>query len=276
MAKSTDQNIIISPYSIASSAAFLAQGSNGNTFDQIVDTLRLPKDKPAVANLFHELAEDFGASKRTIELNVANRIYVQQGNKISSEFNEVASSKFNAGAEVVDFGDNIGAANTINRWVENKTHDRIKDLVKPEIITPDTALILVNAIYFKAFWDHSFYELRTAPGKFYTNEKDTVNVQYMNTKHGYGYAVLDDLDATALEMAYYHSPITFVVILPNKKTGLSELENKLKDYDMTKITGQLEKAEVNVTLPKFKIEYEVKLNDVLTKVCFLFQQSENE
>lgn len=244
----------------------MAQGANGNTCDQILDALHLPKDKTVAADLFHELSENFEKSNERMTLTVANHIYVQEGAKVSKEFNDVATKKFNSGADVLDFSKNTEAATIINKWVENKTHDKIKDLVKPDTLGADTKLVLVNAIYFKAFWKEEFYKPNTAPGKFYINEKDTVDAKYMHIKEGFQYAVLDELDATAVKFPYIGTDITFVVILPNKISGLSEVEDKFKDFDLSKLDENLNTAEVDVSLPKFKIEFEIQLNDVLEKV----------
>lgn len=270
MAEVSEGNIIVSPYSIASAAALLSQGAGGSSFEEIVSALHLPNNKSAVANLFHELSNNFEKSEETIQLKIANRIYVQHGSKISSAFNEVAESKFHAGAEAVDFGNGVESATKINRWVEENTNDKIKDLVKSDSLNSDTRLVLVNAIYFKAFWDTEFYKENTAPGKFYLNDKDTVDVQYMHIKDGFGYAALPDLDAVAVRFPYHHTDVSFIVILPNQRNGLSELERKIKDCDVSRIIEQFQEVEVDVTLPKFKFEFEISLNDVLKKVGIFF------
>lgn len=43
---------------------------------------------------------------------------------------------------------------------------KIKDLLGKEIVTSDTRLVLVNAIYFKGNWDKQFKEHATRDAKF--------------------------------------------------------------------------------------------------------------
>lgn len=226
----------------------------------------MPVTKLTIANFFDELSATFGPNFDDFTLSVANRVYVKEGSKIRDEFNAVASSKFNARAETLNFANGVESANEINRWVENSTHNKIKSLISPSALSADTTLLLVNVIYFKAFFQHAFYKPATAPGKFYINDQDAVDVQCMHLRRGFKYANLEALDATAVQFPYMGTAISFIVILPNKRHGLSELERKLNSHDLEDIIDQMHKAEVDVTLPKFKIEHEVKLNDVLQKV----------
>lgn len=248
----------------------LSQGARGTTFDEIASALRFPSDKIAIADLFHELSGNFAKSNASITLNVANQVYVQRGYQIKSEFNEIATKKFESGVEAVNFAENVASANHINGWVEKKTNSKITDLIKPDSLGVDTRVVLVNAIYFKGDWKNKFDKELTAPGPFYVNDKDTVNVEYMHTKKHFKFGYLDELDATAIELPYVDSDISFVVVLPNSREGLSVLEAKIKEYDLTKIAEQMYSQEVQVTLPKFKIEHEVNLNDVLKKVKHIF------
>lgn len=267
-ADSSDGNIIISPYSVATAIALLSQGALGKTFDQIANGLHLPNDKAIVANLFHELSTSFAKYNELITLDVANNIYVKQGYQIKNSFKDIATKKFHSGIEAINFADNVASANTINRWVEQKTNDKIKDLISSDALSDDTRLVLVNAIYFKGNWQNKFNKALTAPGSFFVNENDSVDVQYMHVKAHFKFGYFEDLDATAIELPYVDSNVSFIVVLPNKRDGLSLLEAKMKEYDITKLTQQLYRQEVEVTLPKFKIEYEVNLNNVLKKVRF--------
>lgn len=258
--------MIVSPYSIATAAALLSQGANGKTFEEIISALNLPDNRTAVAELFHKLSTDFEENKEDVILNVANRIYVQQGVNVRSDFNYVATTKFGAVAEPIDFSESVDSSTKINKWVENSTNSKIKDLIGADMLTENTRMVLVNVIYFKALWKTPFYRTRTALGKFYVSDKETTDVQYMHVFKAFMYGVLDDLDATAVEFPYENTEVSLIVILPNKRNGLTELEGKLRDYDVAKINGQLNGAGVDVTLPKFKIEHKVNLNDVFQKV----------
>lgn len=185
---------------------------------------------------------------------------------VKKAFNDVATKSFASEAQSLDFSQNDQSAATINGWVEDHTNNKIKDLIKADTLDADTRMVLVNAIYFKGFWTHQFKPSDTFKAPFYLNDQDTVNVDFMKIKKHFKYGALADLDATAIELPYKDSDITMLIILPNKKTGLSALEAKLNTVDLGDISNQLYSQEVNVEIPKFKIEFEVTLNEPLQKV----------
>lgn len=228
--------------------------------------LRLTGDKTTTANQF---AEYYGLLQKSVgqsTLSIANQLYVKNGYQINKNFEEVAVKKFLSGIDSLDFEKNVESAQTINRFVEEKTKEKIKDLIKPDMLNADTRLVLINAIYFKGNWEYQFDKDRTNEGDFYVGESETVKVDFMHIKKKFNYAVLDKLDATALEMKYANSNFSFVIVLPNSRTGLSKLESELKNYDLAQITNKMHNTEVEVTIPKFKIEFEINLNEVLKKV----------
>lgn len=265
-AQSKPGDVIISPLSVASALALLAQGTEGNTFEELRKGLHLTGDKATTANQF---AEYYGLLKKSVgqsTLSIANQIYVQIGHSINKNFEEVAVKKFFSGIDSLDFAKSDASAKTINQFVEEKTMEKIKDLIKPDMLSADTRVVLVNAIYFKGNWEYQFDKESTTEGDFYINESETVPVDFMHIKKKFNYAILEDLDATALEMKYANSNFSFVIVLPNSRTGLSALEGKLKNYDLAEITNKMHKQEVEVTIPKFKVEFEINLNDVLKKL----------
>lgn len=252
---------------MASALALVSQGAQKNTFDQIVRGLHLGHlDKATIATEFAKHYDSLKEGVGESTLSVANHLYVQQGYQIQQAFRDVAVKQFKSGIESLNFAEAVAAAQTINSFVESKTNNKIKDLISADALGVDTRLVLVNAIYFKGNWEQKFPIERTSPGDFYVDETKTVTVDYMRNEDDYRFAELSELDACALEIKYAKSNISFVVVLPNGRTGLPALEASLKNYDLSKITSQMYKQKVDVTLPKFKIEYEIELNDVLKKV----------
>lgn len=247
--------------------ALLSQGANANTFEELRKGLHLSADKSAAADQFHEYYGLLEKSVGKSTLSIANQIYVQNGYQINKNFQEVAVKKFLSGIEALNFAESVPSAKKINDFVEVKTKEKIKDLIKPDMLNADTRVVLVNAIYFKGDWEYKFNKDRTYEGDFFVSETEKVPVEFMTIKKKFNYGVLDDLDATALEMKYANSNFSFVIVLPNSRTGLPALESKLHNYYLAKITQQMYSQEVDVTIPKFKVEFEINLNDVLKKVC---------
>lgn len=225
-------------------------------------------DKAAAANQFQQYYGLLEKSVGKSTLSIANQIYVKTGFQLNKNFQEVAVNNFFSGIDALDFAKNVESAKAINQFVEEKTREKIKDLIKPNMLNADTRVVLVNAIYFKGDWEHQFKKENTREGDFYISETETVPVNFMHSKKRFNYGVFDDLDATALEMKYANSNFSFVIVLPNSRTGLSALESKLKTFDLAKISEKMYSQEVQVTIPKFKVEFEINLNDALKKVRY--------
>jgi serpin B len=185
---------------------------------------------------------------------------------VKKSFNEVATKSFASEAQSLDFAQNEQSAATINKWVEDNTNNKIKDLISKDSLDASTTMVLVNAIYFKGFWTYQFDPKHTFKAPFYLNEQDTVEVDFMKVKKHFKYGALPELDATAIELPYKDSDISMLIILPNSKTGLSALEGKLNTFDLGEVCSKLYSQEVNVELPKFKIEFDIELNEPLKKV----------
>lgn len=239
--------------------------AGGRTFEEIGNVLKYGANgnKEEIAKVFQMIIE--GTEKET-GLEIANRIYVMQNYKLKTAFNELTAKNFKSGVESLDFAQTAVAAKSINTWVEEKTHDKIKDLIQPDMLSSDTRAVLVNAIYFKGKWLHQFDKNLTHPMPFWTTPSQSVDVDMMTLKKRFKYGKLDKFDATALEMEYQDSNISMLFILPNKKDGLKALEAKMHEIDLRDISSQMHEQEVEVFLPKFEFEFTKELNDVLEKL----------
>ncbi|XP_055310173.1 serine protease inhibitor 42Dd-like [Sitodiplosis mosellana] len=262
-AQTTEGNMIISPFSVAKSLALLSQGASGETYEQIKSSLHLELGKVKTANQFRRRTRLLRRGARRTTLSVANSIYLQQGYTINRRFQDIAVQKFVSGVDSVNFANSLDASRTINTFVENKTKGKIKDLIKPSMLNSDTRVVLVNAIYFKGDWEQKFDLKRTQKSEFQMNGIEKVSTDFMSMHREFNYGYFDDLEASALEMKYANSNLSMVFVLPNSVTGLPTLEDKMKNFESARIVSTLEPENIDVSIPKFKVEYEIKLNDVL-------------
>ena len=185
-----------------------------------------------------------------------SRVYYQHNWEINHNYTKSTKEHFLAGPEKVDFS--IGTAPAIiNKWIEDQTNDKIKDLV-PADLDPSTVLVLVNAIHFKGDWDEKFND--AIEDDFHVSENNTVKAQMMtNSESKYGYLSLDEVKAQAVEIPYKGKQISMIVILPNRDSSLEELEAALDVSDLK----NFDTRKVDLTLPKFKIETSLDLIDAL-------------
>ena len=169
-----------------------------------------------------------------------------------------------AGPEAVDFSNGEVPA-IINKWVEDQTNSKIRGLI-PDL-DPDTVLVLVNAIYFKGDWDLEFND--AFEDDFKVSEEKSVKVQMMTNplETEYGYLKLDEYKAQAVEIPYKGDRISMIVILPDPESSLEELEKSVEEKGLSNILDtnknnylkSFGRREVDLTLPKFKIETSLDL-----------------
>jgi serpin B len=264
-------NLFFSPYSISTALAMTYAGARGQTADEMAKTLHFTLDQehlhPAMGALIRELNDPGKPSG--YQLSVANALWGQKGQPFRKDFLDLTRTDYGAGLHEVDFARATEAARkTINTWVEQQTRDKIKELLKPGILDPDTRLVLTNAIYFKGDWVYQFDKKRTHQADFHVTEKQTVQVPLMsmtNEKGEFKYLKGDDFQA--LELPYAGKHLAMVLFLPDKLDGLAEFEKGLTAAKLDGWIGQLKPTkEVFVALPKFKMTKEFSLKDMLTKM----------
>ncbi|WP_437736414.1 serpin family protein [Sorangium sp. So ce1335] len=262
-------NVFYSPYSISTALAMTWAGAKGETETAMAGTMHfdLGQDKlhPAFNWLDHELDSRGqgadGADGGGFRLNVVNALWGQHGYAFEAPFLDTLGLHYGAGMNVVDFvGAPQDAADLINGWVSDKTEGKIEELVPVEAITPETVLILTNAIYFNAAWRIPFETSATEDGQFVTADDTEVTVPLMHASLEMLYAEGDGYKAVA--MPYDGSELSMVIVLPEAGT-LDAFEASLDAAKVDGIVDAMSEHLVDTTMPKFKFEYTLGLKDTL-------------
>lgn len=265
LAETHDGNLVVSPYSISSALAMTYAGARGETAEQMRKTLHftLPPDRlhPAFGGTTRWLQS--GGKKRPYELSIANALWAQQGLGFMPEFLDLTGRSYGAGLREVDFaGDREAARGTINRWVEEQTQDKIKDLLKPEDLDPMTRLVLTNAIYFRGTWKHQFDKGRTYDGEFEVAPRNRVKVPMMRHEK-IKLRTCKTETWQLLELPYAGERLAMVVLLPVKRRGLREVEARLTTAELQHGLSQLSEQEIDVHLPRFQFKSRFELKEPL-------------
>ena len=213
-------NVMSSPYSVSIALAMLYAGARGNTEAEMASALHytLPQDRlhTAFNGLDLELesrATPANPDAEPFQLSIANAIWGQTGYAFESDYLDTLALNYGAGLRPLDFGSDPEASRqTINKWVEGETAQRIKDLLPEGSITAAVVLVLTNAIYFKASWAHPFEESITAPGDFQVDASTTVQADMMSQSNDYGYAKVGDVEV--VELDYDGNEMSMVLLLP--------------------------------------------------------------
>ncbi|KAJ0181145.1 hypothetical protein K1T71_003230 [Dendrolimus kikuchii] len=261
-----DKSVVSSPLSAEILLSLLTLGTEDPSHSELLIALEVPSDD-AIRSSFSSLSEKLKSIKG-VTLNVANKIFLKEGPyEICTELEQDAVKVFDAGIEKVNFDDGVTACNLINKWVEDKTNHRIKDLLSSDSVDSDTRLVLVNALYFKGTWQKQFDPHVTRPQPFFITAEETVEVPMMYREDTYRYGVSDALNAQLLEMAYEGEEASMVIVLPSEIDGLNGVLGKLAaGHDLMGDLSNMFSTKVHVSVPKFKIETEIDLTNVLPKL----------
>ncbi|HOW73849.1 MAG TPA: serpin family protein [Phycisphaerae bacterium] len=256
-------NLFFSPYSISTALAMTYAGARGETAVQMAKTLEFTLEPDRLHPAVHSLIEalNAGGKKGDYELSVANALWGQKGHGFLPDFLDLTQRNYRAGLRDVDFSNAQGTRRTINAWVEKETRQRIKDLIKEGVITPNTALILTNAIYFKGSWSLPFNNKHTQRQPFTLLDNTKVDTLIMHRMGTFNYMKGDDLQV--LELPYVGRRLSMIILLPNQVAGLPAMEKLLTGENLRQWLANLHEQNVSVALPKFSITSEFRLNDVL-------------
>jgi serpin B len=247
-------NLFLSPYSVSSALAMTYAGARGETARQMAATLHFDQNQDRLHSAFGDLIKQINGEgvSRKYQLNVANALWRQKGLALVKEFQSTVATQYGAGLDEADFRQSPDdARNTINAWVERQTREKIKDLIGPNVLSPQTRLVLVNAIYFKGNWASQFRKELTEDAPFYTAPGRPVTAPLMHQEETLKYYESDTLQA--LELPYESKELAMVVLLPRTVDGLASLERSLTAASLTEWASKTFERKVMVYLPKFKL-----------------------
>ncbi len=269
-------NLFCSPYSISTALAMTYAGARGQTETQMAKVLyfptlageKVPPEPLMQEGQFHSafgvVVKDLNqrAKKGNYELAVANALWGQKGYKLLNDFRKLIKTEYDGRLTEVDFVTATESARqTINAWVEQKTRDKIRELIKQGVVDAMTRLVLTNAIYFKGNWARRFKKDRTREASFTLASGEKVDAPMMNQTGEFRYMEAEDFQA--LELPYVDNELSMIILLPKETDGLPEFEKKLKLEDFSQWLDGLHRREVIVSVPKFKTTSQFSLASVL-------------
>ena len=259
-----DANLVLSPFNIATALSMALAGARGQTAEEIQAVLHLHYDPTYDAALGALLADLTKAGNTgDNELHTANGFWVQKGFAIQPAFENTLTNNYHAPLTPLDFIANPEAARSqINRWTEDHTKEKIKNLFPAGSLDAQTRLVLTSAIYFYGKWQDPFVTSRTQPAPFTLPTGATTQANFMNQTSHFGYT--ETPSSQIMEMRYAGTGIVFDVLLPKTLTGLPDLEKSLTLESLTGWLGNLTTRDVQVSLPKFLAESEFSLHKALS------------
>ena len=252
-------NLFFSPESISTALSMAYAGARGDTASAMAKTLHFTLPPEQLHPAMGAVLSDLNAAHEGYQLSVANALWAQRGYTFLDDFLTLLKNDYGAGLMQVDFkGATETARLTINQWVEQKTQDKIKDLLQAGALRADTRLVLTNAIYFKGDWETQFDKALTKDEDFYLTPAKTAKTPMMHRQGGFNY--FDGGTFQILEIPYKSQELSMIIFLPKDRNGLAALEQSLTAANMQPWLRQLAPAsKVIVTMPKFKMTQEFEL-----------------
>jgi serpin B len=272
-------NLFFSPYSISTALAMTYAGARGRTQEQMATVMHYPTSAETLQKLgvpaepltperfaqaFGRIIKDLNArgGQAKCELRIANALWGQQGYEFLQAFTKSVEDQYGGKLQELDFvGATQQACRTINAWVEKQTNEKIKDLIRPDMLNAMTRLVLTNAIYFKGAWARPFDKDSTRDEPFFLLDGKPIRVAMMNQQAQFVYAEIDG--AQPLEMPYVGGELSMVILLPKERNGLAALENDLTLENLNQWVDKAYGRNVIVAIPRFKMTQRCDLTGVL-------------
>lgn len=262
-------NIMISPISLSIALSMTYNGADTDTAEQMASVLNYHHfDLDILNDMYLSLLQDLNNCDPLIQLFLANSIWIRNGFPVHSDFIDVNQTFYSADVFNRPFNDNT--VDEINSWVEDNTNGNITDLIS--YLTPEDVMVLLNAIFFSGDWVFQFDPEETESEDFNLDDGTTKSVDMMKTSgHDFKYYFADDFSICRLP--YGEDNVAMYVFLPYYTNTINDVIEELtlenwniwkEEFEFLPEDEEYECFEFN--LPKFQIDYEVRLKELLIEL----------
>ncbi|ANW99440.1 hypothetical protein CSTERTH_10570 [Thermoclostridium stercorarium subsp. thermolacticum DSM 2910] len=262
-AEESKQETFISPFSVSAVLMMAYNGAEGSTREAMAKAMHYGGMSVDELNSeYRNLLNRLNNIDEKVKLEIANSIWIRDEFNVKPDFIDVNKNYLFSDVRSLDFT-KPDAAFEINRWVSEKTQNRIQSVIDPPI-ADDVMMYLINAIYFKGEWKNAFDKNNTGEADFYSYDGVTDKVQMMRKTDTFALAELEECSAVALP--YGDEKVAMAVILPKK-----DINKFISNFDGEK-WNELVKSfktvnDLRLEIPKFRMEYGVKeLNKALASL----------
>ena len=246
-----NKNLIISPLSAYQVLSLTSNGAKGKTLQEML----LALSSSSLNELNEVNIAILNAAKELNSLEIANAVMTSF---IPEEkFSEIAY-KYESTIEALKDVDQV------NYWCKVKTHEKIKKIL--DSIEPNTMMILLNAVYFKGTWTKKFDPNYTQQSNFYNfgEEKNAVSIDMMFIKEKFNY--YEDELSQVIEIPFAKDEISALVFLPREENNINYFIADIDEKKMKEYFNRMIPSTVELSLPKFELEFSTELNNVLQKL----------
>ena len=255
------KNIILSPFSAQIANCMLANGADGDTYDQIVSATGFEGYSLEDINLAYKtvLKGLYGVDTST-KLSIANSIWIMRDFPVYNQFIKSVEDNYDGYVKQLDFSSK-NALSDVNKWISQKTAGHISDIL--ENLSPDSQVIVANALFFKGRWKEKFLPERTRTDFFKKADGAVVSKRFMCTSQDLLYGETEDEKVRLCEIPYGNEAFVLDIILPVEGVNFKDFIDNLSGEEWWDMFTYKSTHKVNLYLPKFKIESDLNLNSQL-------------
>lgn len=255
-----NKNIFVSPASVAMALAMTYNGASGSTQEKMAQALELQGLSLEQVNSANaELAQLLTNPDEKVKLTIANSLWANQNIQFQPDFLQRNRDFYNAKVTNLNFAAS-DATSQINNWVKDNTQGKIEKIV--EQIHPNQALFLINAIYFKGNWSREFDKNQTTDLPFYLPSGQQKQHPMMSQRGKHSYYETPEFQAVSLPYGK-DGKMSFYIFLPKQNSNLAALQKNLNSENWQKWMSEFSQRQGLVRLPKFKLDYDINLNNAL-------------
>lgn len=261
--KDYDDNIFMSPTSLAIALTMAYNGASGETKEAMAKVLELQGMSLEEVNQTNAaLLERLNNLGGDVLLKMANSLWVREGEEFRADFLKRNQEFYGAEISTLDFTDSK-APSIIDAWVKEKTGGKIETIV--EEIPSGAILYLISAVYFKSTWAVKFDQQYTREGDFTLLDGSKKKVPMMMTgAKGVKYLKGDNFEAVGLP--YGDGKVRMYLFVPHRESSLNQFYKELNAGSWDDWMSQFQQTELTIVMPRFSLEYEIVLNDALANL----------
>ncbi len=256
----SNQNVFISPLSVSMALGMTLNGAAGETFDTMQNTLDLQGlTQQEINEAYYSLIALLRSLDPNVDFRIANSIWYRNSLLFEQPFIDRNKKYFDARISGLDFA-NPASLGIINNWVKENTGGKIEEII--DKIDPVDIMFLINAIYFNGTWTYRFDKENTHADSFHISGGGQLGCQMMEQEGEFQYFATDQFQA--IDLPYGDGDFRMSIFLPRTGIDIDNFIAGLNDEEFAGWMQQFSKQEGMLELPKFRLEYEKLLNDVLS------------
>ncbi|XP_077179684.1 kallistatin-like [Paroedura picta] len=258
------KNVFFSPLSITTAFALLTLGAKNETHHQIFNGLGFSLsdiEESEIHGAFKRIIHTLNQPNNVTQMNIGNALFMEETLPLQPKFQNDVITFYEAEGIPTNFKNSTAAEDDINNHVKNKTNGKITEAVQG--LDPNTLMVLVNYVYFKAPWKNPFDPELTRETDFFVDATTTVKVNMMYREGYYDYLYDDSLHYWVVRVPY-NEEYSAWIILPDQGK-MKAVEDALSTELFLKWEPAMKHEEIQLYLPKFSISGSYDVKDLMKK-----------